>query len=335
MSLANSPQIQQSLLSNEQVVRLADQTAQGTGIPQQALELMHSMGQKAIPAIAKNDILIAGINRYVRLLPTEHRLIHSSSSRMTLLPEKSAHLIVTSPPYWNLKEYPKNPEQLGHIASYEEFLAKLDKILKECFRVLVPGGRIVIVVGDVCLPRRTNGRHVVYPLHASIQELCRKIGFDNLAPIIWYKIANIQLEADNGGRFLGKPYEPNGIIKNDIEYILFERKPGGYRQPTLEDRVQSVIPEVNQREWFEQIWSLGGASTKIHPAPYPLKLAERLVRMFSFVGDTVLDPFMGTGTTNLAAAMWGRNSIGFEIEQSYIDIAQRRLKNISKQDSSI
>ena len=152
------------------------------------------------------------------------------------------------------------------------------------------------------------------------------LGFDNLAPIIWYKIANAAFEVEGGSGFLGKPYEPNGVIKHDIEYILFERKPGGYRKPGIEERLLSVIPERQHREWFQQIWTLGGASTRNHPAPYPLGLAERLVRMFSFVGDTVLDPFMGTGTTNLAAGLWGRNSIGIDVETTYFDMTAERLQ---------
>lgn len=163
---------------------------------------------------------------------------------------------------------------------------------------------------------------------ASIQKHCRQIGFDNLAPIIWYKISNAQFEAERGSKFLGKPYEPNAVVKNDIEYILFQRKPGGYRQPTLATRILSVIPEECHRDYFQQIWTMGGASTRLHPAPYPLVVAERLIRMFSFVGDTVVDPFMGTGTTNLAAKCWGRHSIGFEIEPTYFDLACHRLKEI-------
>ena len=151
------------------------------------------------------------------------------------------------------------------------------------------------------------------------------MGFDNLNPIIWHKIANAKLEVENGSSFLGKPYEPNAIVKNDIEYILLQRKPGGYRQPTLAARLLSLIPEASHREWFQQIWTIPGASTKQHPAPYPLALAERLVRMFSFAGDTVLDPFLGTGTTALAASLWGRHSIGFEIEPTYYRMACDRL----------
>jgi DNA modification methylase len=228
-----------------------------------------------------------------------------------------------------LKEYRRSEGQLGFIAEYESFIAELDRVWAHCWRALVPGGRLVIVVGDVCLSRRKNGgRHMVVPLHASIQEHCRSLGFDNLAPIIWHKIANAVYEVDGAGGFLGKPYEPNAVIKNDIEFILMERKPGGYRSPSLATRVLSVISTENYQQWFQQIWTgVTGASTRDHPAPYPLELAERLVRMFSFVGDTVLDPFMGTGTTNVAAAKWGRNSIGVEITPEYFEMSASRLSN--------
>ncbi len=180
----------------------------------------------------------------------------------------------------------------------------------------------------VLLRRKNNGRHTVVPLHASIQEHCRRIGFDNLAPIVWYKIANAVYEVAGGGGFLGKPYEPNAVIKNDIEFILMQRKPGGYRSPSVATAVLSVIPEHLHREWFQQVWQgLTGASTREHPAPYPVELAERLIRMFSFVGDTVLDPFMGTASTNIAASRWGRNSIGIEIDPHYFEAARMRLED--------
>jgi DNA modification methylase len=165
------------------------------------------------------------------------------------------------------------------------------------------------------------------PLHASIQEHCRALGFDNLAPIIWHKIANAVHEVENGSGFLGKPYEPNAVVKNDIEFILMQRKPGGYRQPSVASRVLSVISTDNYQKWFQQIWTgLTGASTKKHPAPYPLELAERLIQMFSFVGDVVYDPFLGTGTTTVAAIRTGRSSMGCEIDQDYFRYAQRRIK---------
>ena len=286
--------------------------------------------QTDLPRIAKDERLIRLIEESVQRIPTRHDL-YLGDARVSLaaLEPESVHLVVTSPPYWTLKEYRDSEAQMGHIANYEEFLAELDRVWRHCLRALVPGGRLVCVVGDVCLSRRkNNGRHTVVPLHASIQERCRKLGYDNLAPVIWHKIANAAYEVDAGSGFLGKPYEPNAVIKNDIEFILMQRKPGGYRAPSVPARILSVISGENHKKWFQQIWSgLTGASTRHHPAPYPAELAERLIRMFSFAGDTVLDPFLGTGTTSVAAAKFGRNSIGCEVDPAYFELAHLRLAN--------
>jgi DNA modification methylase len=284
--------------------------------------------QKDIPRIAKDEALIQAIEEVLPRIPTTHALYRADARDMPALTPESVHLVLTSPPYWTLKEYRDTEGQLGFVQDYEEFLHQLDKVWRQCYRALVPGGRLICVVGDVCLSRRkNNGRHMVVPLHASIQEHCRVIGFDNLAPIIWHKIANIAFEVENGSSFLGKPYEPNSVIKNDVEFILMERKPGGYRKPDAATRVLSVIPASSHKEWFQQIWTgLTGASTRNHPAPYPLALATRLIRMFSFVGDTVLDPFLGSGTTTLAASQLGRNSVGYEIDESYLKDAHKRIE---------
>ena len=259
-------------------------------------------------------------------MTTDHRLVNGDARDLSFIPDESIHLVLTSPPYWNLKRYNENPSQMGHIDNYEAFLAELKKVWEHVFRILVPGGRLVCVVGDVCVSRRRFGRHLVFPLHADICVMCRHIGFDNLNPIIWHKIANASYEVTNGSKFLGKPYEPNAIIKNDMEFILMQRKPGGYRKPTDEQRRQSMIDKKDFNRWFQQIWNIPGASTKKHPAPFPLKLATRLVRMFSFVGDTVLDPFCGSGTTMVAAFQNDRNSIGVEIDPEYCQMTARYLK---------
>lgn len=257
---------------------------------------------------------------------TTHRLINGDARNLSFIKDESVHLVVTSPPYWNLKQYNENPDQLGHIRDYESFLLELEKVWRHVYRVLVPGGRLVCVVGDVCVARRNYGRHLVFPLHADICVICRRIGFDNLNPIIWHKIANATYEVPNGSKFLGKPYEPNAIIKNDMEFILMQRKPGGYRKPTEAQREASKIRKEEFEQWFQQIWNIPGASTKHHPAPFPLELATRLIRMFSFVGDTVLDPFCGSGTTMIAAFRTNRNSIGVEIDSEYCRAAARYLK---------
>lgn len=258
--------------------------------------------------------------------PTCHRLVSGDARDLSFLDDESVHLVVTSPPYWNLKRYNEHPDQLGHIKDYETFLGELEKVWRHVLRILVPGGRLVCVVGDVCVARRDFGRHLVFPLHADICVSCRRIGFDNLNPIIWHKIANASYEVSNGSKFLGKPYEPNAIIKNDIEFILMQRKPGGYRKPTDAQREASKLGKDDFNRWFQQIWNITGASTKNHPAPFPAELATRLIRMFSFSGDTVLDPFCGSGTTMVAALRTGRNSIGVEIDPEYGRMAARYLK---------
>jgi DNA modification methylase len=286
--------------------------------------------QRDLPRIARDVRLTAAISARLREVPTSHDLYCHDARDIGFVADETVHLVVTSPPYWTLKEYRDSEAQLGHVENYDQFLAELDEVWQHCYRALVPGGRLIIVVGDVCLSRRKNGgRHTVVPLHASIQEHCRLLGFDNLAPIIWHKIANAAHEVDGGGGgFLGKPYEPNSVIKNDIEFILMQRKPGGYRSPSLAARVLSVISAENHRVWFQQIWNgITGASTRDHPAPYPVELAERLIQMFSFVGDTVLDPFGGTGTTTLAASRVARNSITVEVDSEYFRSLCGRVRN--------
>jgi site-specific DNA-methyltransferase (adenine-specific) len=260
---------------------------------------------------------------------TRHVLHLGDARSLSWVPDESVHLIVTSPPYWTLKEYEHSDEQLGDVEDYEAFLGELDKVWLECVRVLAPGGRICCVVGDVCVPRKRAGRHLVMPLHADIQVRSRRLGLDCLTPILWQKIANGVTEAKgNGAGFYGKPYQPGAIIKNDVEYILFMRKGGSYRSPNALQRVLSMLTKEEMQSWMRSSWSdIKGESTRGgHPAPYPVCLAERLIRMFSFVGDMVLDPFSGTGTTALAALLSGRNSTSNELEPSYHAIAEARLR---------
>ncbi len=263
---------------------------------------------------------------------TTHRLHIGDARDLSWQPDESVHLVVTSPPYWNLKQYEHSDEQMGDIGQYEEFLGELDRVWAECARVLTPGGRICCVVGDVCIPRKSGGRHYVMPLHADIQVRSRKLGLDCLTPILWHKIANGVTEAKgNGAGFYGKPYQPGAIIKNDVEYILFLRKGSNYRSPSTLQRALSMLSKDEMQAWMRSAWTdIKGESTrKGHPAPYPTILAERLIKMFSFAGDTVLDPFSGTGSTALAALVSGRNSISNEIEPAYHRIAEQRLGEAS------
>jgi site-specific DNA-methyltransferase (adenine-specific) len=265
---------------------------------------------------------------------TKHRLILGDARNLSAIENESVHLIVTSPPYFTLKKYEANESQLAEIDDYERFLDELDKVWLESFRVLAPGGRICCVVGDVCISRRAGGRHYILPLHADLQVRARRIGLDCLTPILWLKIANGATEVQgNGAGFYGKPYQPGAIVKNDAEHILFFRKGGSYRSPEPMQKALSMLTKEEMQGWLVTAWTdLKGESTRQgHPAPFPEQLAERLIRLFSFAGDTVLDPFAGTGTTSVAALNTGRNSIGVEIEAKYFKMAECRLRAASSQ----
>jgi DNA modification methylase len=260
---------------------------------------------------------------------TNHELRLSDARDLSWIVDETVHLVVTSPPYWTLKQYRQdNPGQMGDIEDYEAFLDELDKVWAECARVLVGGGRVCCVVGDVCVPRKKGGRHYVMPLHADVQVRVRRLGLDCLTPILWHKIANGVTEAaGNGGGFYGKPYQPGAIIKNDVEYILFLRKGGRYRSVPPLQKALSMLTKDEMQTWMRSIWAdIRGTSTRNgHPAPYPIELAERLIRMFSFAGDTILDPFVGTGSTSIAALRSGRNSIGSDVETYYLESAHEKL----------
>jgi len=298
-------------------------------VPESCRELLDRSDEElrsAIPELARDEGKMGEIARAVKSVPSHHELYCRDARDMGMIEAESVHLVVTSPPYFDLKEYERREGQLGHVEEYDRFHEMLDQVWQECYDKLVPGGRMCVVTGDVLRSRSDHGRHRLVPLHSTIQERGRKVGFDNLAPIIWYKIGNASLESGGNARFLGKPYEPGAVIKNDVEYVLFLRKPGGYRSPSKAERVLSTIAADDHQQWFRQVWDdIVGEPQGEHPAPYPAELAQRLVRMFSFVGDTVLDPFAGTGSTALGASRAGRNSVSVELEPTYVDIAEERI----------
>jgi DNA modification methylase len=262
---------------------------------------------------------------------TQHEMILGDARKLAVIPSESVHLVVTSPPYFNLKPYASDAAgcQLGRIDNYEAFLEELDHVWRECARVLVPGGRICCVIGDILIPRRADGRHRVLPLPADIQSRSRGIGLDNLTPIMWFKIGNRSVEARRKSTiYLGKPYQPGAIIKSDHEHIVMMRKPGGYRTTPMIQKALSMLQRDEMDAWMRPVWSdIRGASLRDgHPAPFPLELAERLIKTFSFAGDRILDPFAGSGSTAVAAIRAGRNSISVEIEEDYLKWATRRAE---------
>lgn len=266
-----------------------------------------------------------------------HVLKTGDARSLSFLKDNSVHLVVTSPPYFNLKPYHSDcaGNQLGRINEYELFLQELDRVWSECLRVLVPGGRVCCVIGDILVPRKVDGRHRILPLPADIMVRSRSVGFDTLTPILWFKIGNRTNEAGGGSSgYYGKPYQPGAIIKNDFEHILMLRKPGGYRKTTMLQKSLSMLQRDEMDLWQQPFWSdIRGASLRNgHPAPFPVELAERLIRMFSFAGDVVLDPFGGSGSVTAAAIRSGRNSVLVEIEPHYSKIAMRKvLEDLKKQ----
>ncbi len=314
--------------------RKPDRRARGGEPPKE----VQSLAPLALPVTDNTSAGLAalrGANRTYRTRPwpapfdiTTHRLHLGDARDLRWVPDRSVHLVVTSPPYWTLKKYEDRSGQLGDIADYDGFLDELDKVWRHCARVLVEGGRICCIVGDVCIPRKRGGRHRIMPLHADIEVRARRLGLDCLTPILWHKIANGVTEVQgNGAGFYGKPYQPGAVVKNDVEYIIFMRKPGTYRTTSMLQKALSMLTREEMQAWFRSFWvDLRGASTREgHPAPYPVELAERLIRMFSFAGDTVLDPFVGIGSTSVAAIRTGRSSTGNEIEPRYLDLARARI----------
>ena len=268
---------------------------------------------------------------------TTHRLVLGDARSLQRVDDESVHLVVTSPPYFDLVDYADSGAQLGHLHDYAQFLDELDKVWRECMRTLIPGGRLCIVVGDVCRSRRRFGSHEVVPLHADILVRCRQLGYQGLATIFWHKIANATTEVGGAGAALGKPYEPNGVVKNDVEYILRLKKPGPYRNPTPLQRAASLLPRDEYDMAMRQVWTdiPGSSRLRGHPAPFPVALAARLIRMSSYVEDTVLDPFAGTASTIEAAAATRRNSIGYEIIEQYWLESQNRFARLGFEETFI
>lgn len=282
---------------------------------------------------------LLGANKWWRDHPWPepfHRTIHTvrivDARRLAQVASASVHLIVTSPPYFNIKPYESDASgrQLARVAGYESFLDEVATCMGEWNRVLVPGGRVCCVVGDVLVPRKQDGRHRILPLPADIMVRSRSLGLDTLTPILWFKIGNRTNEAGGGSSgYYGKPYQPGAIIKNDFEHIVMLRKPGAYRSTTMLQKALSMLQKAEMDAWQRPFWEdIRGASLQNgHPAPFPVELAERLIRMFSFAGDTVLDPFCGSGSTSIAAARVGRNSVSSDIEPKYVEATARRIRH--------
>ena len=242
---------------------------------------------------------------------------------MQELPNESVHLIVTSPPYWQLKDYGVN-KQIGFDDSYEQYINHLNLVWQECFRVLHNGCRLCINIGDQFARSVYYGRYKVIPIHSEIIRFCETIGFDFMGQIIWQKATT--MNTTGGGVVMGSfPHPRNGIVKLDFEYILLFKKQGNAPKPTPEQKEQSAMTNEEWNTYFNGHWYFSGAKQDKHLAMFPEELPKRLIKMFSFPQETVLDPFMGSGTTALAARNLQRNSIGYEINSDFIPLIEQKI----------
>ncbi len=243
---------------------------------------------------------------------------------MPELVDESIDLIVTSPPYWCLKDY-GHPEQIGYEDSYEEYLGHLREVLAECRRVLRPGCRAAVNIGDQYLRASEHGRYRVQPIPAHLTDIGLRLGFDFMGNILWRKISTTQ--TTGGGQWMGSMYYPkDGHVTYEHEYILLFRKLGAWRVPSPEIKEQSRLTKQERQSWFRGVWDdLPPVKQKGHAAAFPVELPRRLIKMYSFVGETVLDPFLGSGTTMLAAAQEGRDSVGYEINPEYEALVREKM----------
>lgn len=247
----------------------------------------------------------------------------ADSRNMAETPSESVALVVTSPPYWHIKDYGV-PHQIGYGQTLHEYLYDLSRVWRECWRVLMPGRRLCINIGDQFARAVIYGQYKVIPLHAEIIAQCETIGFDYLGAIIWQK--KTTMRPSGGAVVMGSfPYPPNGIVELDYEYILLFRKPGKGASPSPEVREASALTTDEWKTFFSGHWQFAGERQAFHEAMFPEELPRRLIRMFSFVGETVLDPFVGSGTTLKAALELNRNAIGYEIQVDYLPLIRQRL----------
>jgi len=243
---------------------------------------------------------------------------------MTELPDNSVHLVITSPPYWQLKDYGTD-NQIGFHDSYEKYINNLNLVWKECYRTLHNGCRLCVNIGDQFARAVYYGRYKVIPIREEIIKFCENIGFDYMGAIIWQKVTTSN--STGGGVQMGSyPYPRNGILKLDYEFILIFKKFGDSPKPTKEQKEISKLTAEEWNTYFAGHWNFVGARQSAHLAMFPEELPRRLIKMFSFVGETVLDPFAGSGTTALAARNTGRNSVGYEINPEFIPIIKEKLE---------
>ena len=264
---------------------------------------------------------------------TEHKIVFGDSRSLNQIQDKSVQLIITSPPYWQLKDYGAD-DQIGFNDSYEEYINNLNLVWSECNRVLSDGCRLCINIGDQFARSIYYGRYKVIPIRTEIIRFCESLGMDYMGAIIWQKATN--MNTSGGGAVMGSfPYPRNGILKMDYEFILIFKKLGTPPKVTIEQKQRSLITKDEWNEYFSSHWNFNGVKQLGHIAMFPEELPKRLIKMFSFVGETVFDPFVGSGTTSLAAMKLDRNSIGYEINNDFLPVMQEKFSSVENSNHII
>ena len=251
------------------------------------------------------------------------KIIIGDSRKMVEVDDNSIDLIVTSPPYWHIKDYGASG-QIGYGQNLHKYLKNLYSVWKECYRTLKPGRRLCINIGDQFARSIIYGRYKIIPLHAEFIAQCEDIGFDYMGSIIWQK--KTTMNTTGGANVMGSyPYPPNGMIEIDYEFILVFKKPGKSEKVPKEIKEKSKLTREEWKEYFYGHWYFGGARQIEHEAMFPEELPKRLIKMYTFIGDTVLDPFLGSGTTVRAALNLHRNAIGYEINEKFLEVIKEKL----------
>ncbi len=257
------------------------------------------------------------------VVKTRHKIVIGDARCMNEVADESVHLVVTSPPYWQLKDY-GSARQIGFDDTYEAYINNLNLVWAECHRVLAPGCRLCINIGDQFARSVYYGRYKVIPIRTEITRFCETMGFDYMGAIIWQKVTTCH--TTGGAVIMGSfPYPRNGIVKLDYEFILIFKKPGTAPKVGKKVKEQSRLTTEEWNRCFAGHWTIPGDKQNKHVAVFPEEIPHRLIRMFSFVGDTVLDPFLGSGTTARAAGKLGRNSVGYEINPDFAAIIREKL----------
>jgi site-specific DNA-methyltransferase (adenine-specific) len=330
-----------------QLINLANQNAQGTRprVVGQLSELINECPEKTYegwknwylkkhPTAVKNatekidemvNNLKGAINLIDKSMTTKHKIIIGDSRNMDEIKNESVHLIVTSPPYWQIKDY-GDRNQIGFNDTYEEYIDNLNRVWSECYRVLLPGCRLCVNIGDQFARAVTYGRYKIIPIREEIIRFCESIGFDYMGAIIWQK--KTTMNTTGGASVMGSfPYPRNGLIEIDYEFILLLKKLGKFPNDILSSiKEQSKLSNEEWRKYFTGHWNFAGEKQNGHIAMFPEELPRRLIKMFSFAGETILDPFLGSGTTAKVAGEIKRNSIGYEINEEYLPIIKQKIE---------